>query len=263
MIDLVELQGRFQSFLLGHEADGRPGMEPLTVGSGHLPADRRLAVYADAYRLRLLEVLADDYPGLKGMVGDEAFEALGSAYIAAYPSSHPSVRWFGRHMTRFLGEAPGYRERSALAEMAAFEWIQGEVMDAADSKVADVETLAALAPESWPGMRIGFQNALRRLDLAWNVPAVWKAVSGQSDPPALEDSRTPLPWLLWRRGLEVHWRSLDDDERFALDHACEGSPFGAICEGLLERTGDDQVPLRAAGFLKGWLNDGLVARIAA
>ncbi len=263
MIDLVELQEKFQSFLLGREADGRPGMEPLTVGSEDLPAGRRLAVYADAYRLRLLEVLADDYPGLKGMVGDEAFEVLGSAYIAAHPSSHPSVRWFGRHMTRFLGEAPGYRERPALAEMAAFEWTQGEVMDAADSNLADVETLAALAPESWPGMRIGFQNALRRLDLAWNVPAVWKAVIGQSAPPRLEDSRTPLPWLFWRRGLEVHWRSLDDDERFAIDAAREGSGFGAICEGLLERTGDGEVPLRAAGFLKGWLNDGLVARIAA
>ena len=61
----------------------------------------------------------------------------------------------------------------------------------------------------------------------------------------------------------MHWRSLDDDERFAIDAAREGSAFGAICEGLLERTGDDEVPLRAAGFLKGWLNDDLVARIAA
>lgn len=263
MIALVELQKRFQSFLLGTGPRAASEIEPLTVGTERLPSQRRLAVYADAYRLRLLEVLADDYPGLKGMVGDEGFDVLGRAYIAVCPSSHPSVRWFGRHMPAFLSEASGYRERPSLAEMAAFEWTQGEVMDAADSPLLDIQTLAALAPKSWPGMRIGFQSALRRLDLAWNVPAVWKAISGQTDPPPLEERRPGLPWLLWRRDLEVHWRSLEEDERFALDAACEGSSFGAICEGLLERTGDDETPLRAAGFLKQWLNDGLVARIAA
>lgn len=260
MTSLAALQAQFQSYLL----DGSPGIERLTVGSGRLPARQRLAVYADAYRLRLREVLADDFPGLKGMIGDESFATLGSAYIDAHPSDHPSVRWFGRCLGSFLREARPYATQPVLAEMADFEWAQGEVTDAADSPVVSVDEPGSLPPGAWPGMRIDFQSAARRLDLEWNVPALWQAVHDEDDaPPAPERARPPVAWLLWRRGLEVHWRSLDDDERYAIDAARDGDTFGAICEGLLARSHDDQVPLRAAGFLKRWAADELVARILA
>jgi len=255
---LAELQAQFQSFLLGRDR----GIEQLTVGSSGLPARDRLAVYADAYRLRLLEVLGEDFPGLHGMIGDEAFDTLGRAYMAAHPSDHPSVRWFGRHMAAFLRDAPPYRDQPVLAQMADFEWAQGEVMDAADSPAVSMDALAAMAPESWPAMRFGFQNALRRLDLDWNVPALWQAVHDETHPPpAPARFDAPVAWLLWRQGLQVHWRSLDGDERCAIDAARDGAAFGELCEGLLARTHDDQVPLRAAGYLKRWITDELVAVI--
>ncbi|MGA8260501.1 MAG: DNA-binding domain-containing protein [Arenicellales bacterium] len=263
MTRLFELQGRFQAYLLGLETDPDRGIEPLTVGSRRLPASQRLTVYADAYRLRLVEVLAEDFPGLKGLLGDRAFDELGRAYIDAHPSTHPSVRWFGRHLPEFLRGLPDDSNRHALAEMAAFEWAQGEVMDAADDPTIDVSTLGALPPESWPGMRLGFQRALRRLDLSWNVPGVWKAVSEGTPPPPLEKLDSPLPWLLWRQGMEVHWRSLDDDERSALDAARGGRTFGEICEHMAAFGGDESVPVRAAGFLKLWIVDGLVSEVSS
>lgn len=257
MSGLAKLQAHFQSFLLGQGG----GIERFIVGSERASVADRLAVYADAYRLRLLEILEEDFPGLRGMLGAEAFGTLGLAYIEAHPSTHPSVRWFGRQLVRFMREAPPYRDQPALAEMAAFEWAQGEVIDAADGPTVSVDQLAALPPASWPEMRIIFQSALRRLDLAWNVPAVWSAIDEEQTPPALERADPPLPWLFWRQGIEVHWRPLEDDEHFALDSARAGSAFGEICEALLERIGDADVPLRAASFLKQWAADGLVARI--
>lgn len=260
MTRLATLQARFQSFLL----DGGRDIERLTVGSEHLPARQRLAVYADAYRLRLLEVLGDDYPGLHGMVGDRAFGALGRAYIDAHPSDHPSVRWFGRRLAAFLRKTEPWDEQPFLAEMADFEWTQGEVIDAADSPALDAADLGAVPSAAWPGMRFGFQDALRRLDLDWNVPALWQAVDDECDaPPAPKRFDAPVAWLLWRKDLAVHWRSLEDDERWALDAARDGRSFGEICEGLLARTRDDQVPVRAAGYLKRWVTDELVARIDA
>lgn len=259
MISLADLQARFQSFL----TDGDEGIEALTVGSDRLPAAERLAVYANAYRLRLLEVLAQDFPGVKALAGDEAFDDMGTAYIDAYPSAHPSVRWFGRRFAVFLNETPPYSDRPFLAEMAAFEWRQGEVMDAADSGAVAADELGTLRPEAWPGMTIVFQHALRRLDLVWNVPVVWQAVRESETPPALEAAGQPLPWVLWRRNMQVHWRSLDEHEAYALDAARAGTAFGDICEGLLARTHDDQVPLRAAGFLKSWASDDLVTRVEA
>lgn len=252
MTSLAELQAQFRSFLIG----GDPAIEQLTMGS------ERLHVYADAYRLRLQEVLEEDFPGLRGMVGDGAFRALAGAYIDAHPSDHPSVRWFGRRIGAFLRDTPPYSEQSVLAAMAEFEWAQGEVLDAADSPALGADELAGIPPADWPRMRIGFQDALQRLDLSWNAPPLWQAVHDDSNsPPVPKRCEPPLAWLLWRKDLRVHWRSLDDDERFALDAARTGFTFGDICEELLGRTRDDRVPLLAAGYLKRWIGDELVARI--
>ncbi len=254
---LAHLQTQFQSYLLGNKNE----IERHVVATDKASAMQRLAVYGDAYRLRLLEVLGEDFPGLRGLLGVESFAALGRAYIDAHPSAHPSIRWFGRHLVHFLRERAPYSNRPALAEMAAFEWTQGEVTDASDSRVCRAEQLAAISPAHWPDMRVVFQHAMRRLELHWNVPVVWRAVQDGSAVPTFERSAQPLAWLLWRRTLQVHWRSLAEDEHWAIQACLDGLTFGEICQGLNERSTASDVALRAASLLKQWLSEDLVANI--
>ena len=70
----------------------------LNAGSGH----DRLRIYADAYRLRLADVLGQDYPATKAMLGDARFDALADAYLRAHPSTRPSVRHFGHAFADWL-----------------------------------------------------------------------------------------------------------------------------------------------------------------
>lgn len=254
---LVQLQTQFQSFLLGDKSE----IERYVVTTDKASARQRLAVYGDAYRLRLLEVLGEDFPGLEGLLGTESFTALGWAYIDAHPSAHPSIRWFGRHLAYFLRKVPPYNEKPELAEMAAFEWAQGEVVDAADTIVCSAEQLAAVSPTRWPDMRVVFQRAIRCLELHWNVPIAWRAIHDESAMPTLERSARPLAWLLWRRSLQVHWRSLADDEHWAIQACLDGHTLGEVCQRLHERSTAPDVAWRAASLLKQWLNEGLVANI--
>ncbi len=105
-------------------------------------ADRTtlLDVYREGYALRLIEVLTTDYPGLIAMVGSASFDDMARAYVAAHPSRHPSVRWFGRSLTDFLESTAPYNRSPAAAEMAHFEWELGEAWDAPDmdALVADM-----------------------------------------------------------------------------------------------------------------------------
>jgi hypothetical protein len=254
---LVHLQEQFQSYLLGGESE----IARHIIATDKASAGQRLAVYGNAYRLRLLEVLGEDFPGLKRLLGVERFAALGRAYIDSYPSAHPSIRWFGRYLAHFLREGRAYSGRPELAEMAAFEWAQGEVTDAADSAVCTVEQLGAVPPARWPDIRVVFQPALRRLDLHWNVPIVWRAIHDGGAMPTLERSQRPVAWLLWRRSLQVHWRSLKEDEHWAIQACLDGRTFGEICQGLDERSMAPDVALRAATLLKQWLSEELVANI--
>ncbi|HEV2322083.1 MAG TPA: DNA-binding domain-containing protein, partial [Gammaproteobacteria bacterium] len=235
-------------------------MRGQVVGDALAGAEERVRVYVEAYRLRLLEVLEDNYTGLHALVGDEEFDRLGRAYIDAHPSAHPSVRWFSRHLEGFLRETAPYSDHSYLAEMAAFEWAQGLVFDAADEPVARLEDLAAVTPDAWAGLRFSLHPATRLLALHWNVPQSWQALEA-GEAPELQPHETAASWLLWRAQLMSHWRSLGEDEAWALDALREGRNFGELCEGLCRWHAPEAVALQAASFLKLWLTDGLISAV--
>jgi hypothetical protein len=257
MNTLRSLQENFQGYLLTLDAR----MHPHVLGSARVSAEERLAIYANAYRLRLLEALDTDYPGLHTLLGDDEFDAMGRAYIAAHPSPYFSLRWFGERMSEFLRTTKPYSQYPVFAEMAAFEWAMSDAFDAADSAVASVHAMAAIPPEAWPGLTFTPHASLRRLDLRWNVPTVWKAIDARQEPPALEESDYPIAWLVWRQDLLTYFRSLSVDQAWALDALERGETFAAICEGLAEWIDVQHVAVHAAGLLKQWLTDGLVSEI--
>ena len=243
-----------------HLQSGDRRVAPAIVGDARADAQTRLAVYYQAYRLRLVEVLQNDFAGVHALLGTDTFRQMTLDYIAAHPSEHASVRWFGRHLAEFLA-GPPYAEHPELAEMARFEWSWAHAFDAADAPVAGLEAMAQVAPDAWADLRLAFQPGLQRLALRFNVPALFDAATREADPPPVTGHPESLPWMLWRRELRVHWRSLEADEAWALDAAVDGKRFGELCAGLCRWNAEDEVPLRGASLLKTWLEEGLVSRV--
>ena len=256
MTSLRELQQDFQAYVLGDAS-----APPATVdGTGAVSATDRMNVYADAVRLRFLEVLGQDYPGLHTLAGDDEFRRLGLAYVAAHPSHHPSIRWFGGHLPEFLRATAPWRDHPVLAEMAGFEWTKGELLDAADSPVVGIEDIAAIPADQWAGIRPRLKPAVRRLALEWNVPRLWKAIDGGAPPPPARMEPT-VDWLLWREEIVVRWRSIEPDEAWALGRCEAGEDFGSICTGLCDRVGNDAAAFRAATYLKQWAADSVLEAV--
>jgi hypothetical protein len=255
--ELADLQRRFQAGVLGDA----PAVLDLLAGDAAAGAGERLAVYAEGMTLRFLEALDGDYPGVRALTDDAGFERLGREYALAHPSRERSLRWFGAQLAEHLATTTPWSARPELAEMAAFEWRKGELHDAADSEAASVADVAAVPPEEWAVLAPRPVATIRRLDLHFNVPAVWSAVDRGEPMPALSPEPAARPWLLWRRELSIHWRSLDADEAWALDACAEGATFGDLCDGLCERVGEEHAALRAAGVLKQWLTDGVLVSV--
>jgi hypothetical protein len=251
---LRQLQLRFKAYLQQDD----PAIHDDIVDSDDARAEHRLAAYWNAYRLRLIESLGEDYDHLKALLGDEDFETLILDYIAAHPSRQRSIRWVGQHLPEFLRQ----RRQPFLAELASFEWSLGLCFDAAESeRSASPEDMAAIPPEQWPSLRFGFEPSLRWIDLEWNAVAVWQALEAGETPPQPQQGDYPVRWLLWRQDEELHWRSLEGAEAWAIEAALAGADFAAISEGLLEWHGADTVAMAAAGHLRQWLHDGLISRI--
>lgn len=255
MSHLRELQLRFQDYLLGVSED----IQGDIVSTEDALAEHRLGAYYNAYRIRLIDCLAVDYSALAKHLGRERFESVVLAYLAAHPSNHPSVRWVGRLLPAFLRDEYAGDDGEFLAELAAWEWAQTLVFDAADSaRRVELDDIAALPAEAWPGLGFGFKPALRWLDLYWNVAPIEQALDHDEPPPPPVRGEHPTRWLLWRRDFNIHWRSLEVHEAWALEQAAAGADFAAICEGLLEWIDAGQVALVAAGLMKQWVGDELL-----
>jgi hypothetical protein len=169
------------------------------------------------------------------------------------------VRWFGRWFGDFLATTMPWSRRPMLAELARFEWAQGEVFDALDEEPLSIEAVGAIPAERWAGLRLLPRAALRRLDLTNNASALVVAQAAGQPLPRLRAGRRPRAWLLWRdEALDVRWRSMSADEAAAWDVLATGKPFGAICERLCDFVDAETAPMHAASLLKRWLADGLI-----
>lgn len=253
----VTLQDQFQRYVL----TGEDTILPAIVDGPRLDAKGRLDVYAIGYRLRLIEILDADYPALHALAGDDLFEQLARAYIAAHPSVFPNARWFGIHLPGFLASDAAFASQPVLAEMAKFEWSMSLAFDSADDPVLAVAELAGLPAAAWATLGFRLHGSLQRAELAWNVPAFWRAVTREEDPPIPVQSPESAAWIVWRRELTTYFRSLGTDEAAALDSIAAGGNFAGMCELLCDWHQPEEVPALAMMLLKRWIDEGLIGSL--
>lgn len=253
---LGDLQRAFQDYLL---ATG-DGFQAAVRDTSKADRITLLDVYRDGYALRLIEILTTDYPGVLAMAGPADFDHMARAYIAAHPSRHPNARWVGRHLADFLGSTPPYDGSPAVAEMARFEWALGEAFDSTDEEPVTADAVMSVPPEAWETISFTPLSSLRRVDFAFDVPPGWQrredATPGELEVAALPE---PMAWVIWRPQLMTNFRSLEPDEAAMLGAMIEGRPFPALCEALLAYVEEDQAPARAAGLLRSWVEEGMIA----
>ncbi len=243
----------------------KAGTAAWVSASGRADADIRLSVYSHAYRGRLKEVLANDYPAVLMAIGDNHFNRLADDYIHAHPSIYYSLRDFGRHLPAFVAglmqQHEDWQGVHWLHELALFERTLGYAFDAADGAVFSVQALAGIDPEAWPQLRFHMHPSVHRLDLEWNVPLMWQVLTADRPAPVTARRESASSWLVWRDQLITRFRSMQRDEQLALDKLRAGDSFSQACEALTALMPEDEVPLRAAGLLKGWISQGLISGI--
>jgi hypothetical protein len=259
MAHLEGLENDFQSFLLTGSAE----IEKRVVGTQRVPIATRLAIYGDGYRSRLIETLESHYPALLALIGAESFESLGRAYVQAHDSSFASIRFYGGELDALLAVLPDYASQPWLAELARFEWAMNAVFDAADAPSIGVQALGQVAPENWATLGFDVHPAVRRLDLAWNAPALWRALTDEEPHPAPTSHEHPVPWLLWRKDLQIFYRPLTVLEGEALEAVRQGRSFGGVCVALCAALDEEQAPGRAAAFLREWVESGMIVGMHA
>lgn len=255
MTALIRLQHQMRRAIAG-EPDAAEGLLRARAG-GSL-----LRVYRHAYRARLVAALRDNFGTLPRAMGDEAFDALAAAYLDRHPSRHPSIRWFGDRLVEFMRERDELVPHAAFIDLARMEWALRGAFDAADAPLLSRDTLAALPPDDWPGLRLRLHPSVQRLQMDWAVEPAWKALQDEAadDPDLPEPAALPHTLIVWRPRLDTRWRSAGSAlEVVLLDAVQQGEPFSVLCERAASAVGDDAAVPQVVRLLQQWVDEGLLA----
>jgi hypothetical protein len=258
MSELVGLEAQFQEFIMS----GQAPIKDSIVSIGPVNVDTRLGIYRDAYKLRLVECLTANFTAVHLYLGTKEFGELCSSYIDAHPSTYRSVRWYGHRLAEFI---EGYYKPDYhfVAELAHFEWAMTLAFDAVDDPILTVEDMAAVSPDDWAGLCFKLRASAQRLNYHWNTIPLWQTLVADEDIPKMLRNEEATPWLLWRTPDYLSkFYSLSAEEVWMLDAVQNNASFADLCEGLCQWVHEEEVAMRAASYLKSWIQKGILASIA-
>ncbi len=236
--------------------EGSASIEEILTSTPTLDASSRLGVYRFAYRSRLIEALADDFPALRHALGGDRFEALADKVVHRFPSRGPNLNAYGHAVVRYLeGKWGRIAGRSFLRDLARLEWALVEVVHAAVPPRLSPTALRAIPVESWPDLRFRGSPSLRLLTSRWPVNRYLQAFrQGEAPPiPSAERSAT----LVYRQGFTVWRMDLSPLTHRLLTDLLQGISLGTALAAVEGRAGSEQV----MRWFEAWVSGGVFAGV--
>jgi hypothetical protein len=226
----------------GGEGGAAAAVEGIASGNERLSPAQQVEIYREQFFLRHLDVLRDDFASLAHALGEEGFEALGKAYLQAFPPRSFTLRDLGHALERFVAEAMPWAEDALVADLARVEWAFVEAFDAPDAPRLDLATVAALPEEAWPRARVTLQPSVRRLRLrhaAHDYRLAVRAANGDAAALAAIARPAPSPTfvVVFRGPDRLHSLGIDGAACALLDELANGTPLGDACERAAAASG--------------------------
>jgi hypothetical protein len=269
---LSDFQALFQARILaGAGAADEPLIHMLRKSGRGAEREALLNVYQSGYRARLESFLDEDHPGLRSLMGDEAFEALIADYISAHPPRHRNARWYTTGLPDFIVESPRWRKDKRALSMALFERAMVAAFDAPDAEPLGIQSLAAFPAEESARLVFAFHPSLIVLELSAGTLAAYSQsqLAGDEEEELMELESEPAPEAgegaeavaVWRANEDTAFRELEPDEYVALSEAKAGRAFGDICQMAAFQQAGDIEPQRLAHFLASWFENGMIVGV--
>ncbi|GLR11378.1 hypothetical protein GCM10007907_01680 [Chitinimonas prasina] len=253
--DLLQIQQQVAAQVLDDVLQGIPD---CITPDGILAGETGMAIYHHAYRARLLEVLADSYGKTEAYLGSELFQQLAARYIAAQPPRQRNLGRYGAGLADVLAQA--YPDNLELADLARLEWALRTVFDAADQASWDRQSMAGDDAEACLGQPAIVHPTVSLLPVRSNALAIWQAIDADEDVPEAERWPQPRQILVWRKGLQPHFRSIGEAEAaFLMTLQQQGCSIAELADAW---GGTPALPDPAclAAWLASWWDDALLSR---
>ncbi len=210
-------------------------IEEVVGRSKALDSVSRLQVYANAYFVRLLECLREEFVALHTILGQETFDAFAFQYLQADPPHSYTLGELGANFPRFLRENQPAEDLAAdvptwshlLIDLARLERLYSEIFDGPGTENGTPlrpDDLQSIPTEAWPGCRLKPVPCLRLETFDFPVHVYRTAVTRGEEPTPPSPELTHL--VLTRREFVVRRTALPVDEFEMLGALVDGATVG-------------------------------------
>ena len=193
-------QTRFAQSLLD-PAQACPG--GLYAWNGSDPAER-FGIYRNNVVVSLVDALAQTFPVVQQLVGEDFFRAMARLFVQAHPPRTRVLVWYGADLATFVDNFEPAASVPYLADVARLEMCRVRAYHAADVEAVQPQALqAALAdPQQLAQLQLDLCPSLHVVASQFAVFSLWAAHQG-SRQMADVDPALPQTALVFRRGLDV------------------------------------------------------------
>src|SRR5277367_31126 len=110
-----------------------------------LTSFERLEIYNRQYWFRLFSAMAEDFPGLRNVLGEKQFDAMCKAYLIDCPSTSFTLRNLGSKLESWLRSHPKWagKKQTLALDIARLEFAAVEAFDNEAKPPLRAEDLAA------------------------------------------------------------------------------------------------------------------------
>lgn len=188
---------------------GLPPPEGLTGPDGEPSADR-FAVYRNNVAVGLIDALADAFPAVRRIVGDEFFRAMARIHALAEPPASPILLDYGAKFAEFIAGFPPATGLPYLADVARIERAWREAYYAAEAEPIDPAALAGLDPNDLPGLGLTVHPSLRLVRSQFPALTIWAMNVGDGEATSVDLTGSGEDVLIVRPHAVVEARSLPE-----------------------------------------------------
>ena len=253
MPDLALLQSRFAAALV-EATQARPLLSEL-AGTPET-ALRRLAIYRGNLHANRAQALANAFPVVAKIVGEEFFDGLAREYGRRHPSTSGDLNEYGERFAAFLAGFAPAQELPYLTHVARLEWCVHRAHYAADHAPLESSRLAALPEARQATLRLALNPAAAMLASDYPIARIWEIHRPEYGGEFTVDL-TPAHHfaLVYRPEYTVRVAAISAGE-FAFLHASgEGEQLGPALDAAL--AADSKFDLGSA--LVRWIGDNVIA----
>lgn len=242
MSSLLETQRQMAKLVMqpmtrreGSPLRSRAAAEKIIKPNDRLTSLERLEIYSRSYWFRIIDCLAEDFPGVRAIMGAKRFRRMSEAYLAECPSRSFTLRNLGSRLSEWLKASPKWLGRGAqlILDMVALEWAQIEAFDGLQRPPITAEELAQAGDE----LRLQLQPHISLLELRYPVDDLAIAVkdrerTGRLVAAMLNAPSADIYLAVHRMDYSAHFKRLEPEafrlltllrEDLSLEDAIEGA----------------------------------------